>query len=159
MPSIIEAWFSSSEKMTQSGSSLAMVEIAASLEMKPEVKTSPASLPCRSASSASSWTSGWLVPEMLRVPPAPAPMRARRLDHGVDHRLVLAHAEIVVGAPHDDLAGARFGAPDGVREAAGDPLQVGENAVAVLGVERGDRLTKDRLIVHQAALLFGTVRK
>ena len=58
----------------QSGSSLAIVEIVASLEMKPEVKTSAASLPCRSASSPSSRTSGWLVPEMLRVPPAPTPI-------------------------------------------------------------------------------------
>ena len=52
-----------------------MVEIAASFETKPEVKTSAESFWCRSASSASSSTSGWLVPEMLRVPPAPAPMR------------------------------------------------------------------------------------
>ena len=36
------------------------------------MKTSAASLPCRSASSASNSTSARLVPEMLRVPPAPA---------------------------------------------------------------------------------------
>ena len=51
-----------------------MVEIAASLDTKPEVKTSAASLLCRSESSRSSSTSGWLVPEMLRVPPAPVPI-------------------------------------------------------------------------------------
>jgi hypothetical protein len=50
-----------------------MVEMAARLEIQPEVKTSAASLPCRSASSRSSSTMAWLVPEMLRVPPAPAP--------------------------------------------------------------------------------------
>ncbi len=50
-----------------------MVEIDARLDTQPEVKTSAAGLPCRSASSASSSTIGLCVPEMLRVPPAPAP--------------------------------------------------------------------------------------
>ncbi len=50
-----------------------MVEMPARLEIQPEVKARAAGLPWRSASSASSPTTGWLVPEMLRVPPAPAP--------------------------------------------------------------------------------------
>ncbi len=83
----------------------------------------------------------------------------RRRDHGLDDRRVLPHAQIVVRAPHDDFAGTRLGAPDRVREAPGDPLQVGEDAVAALGMKRGNRFTKNRLIVHQAPLLFGTVRK
>src|SRR5690242_13044232 len=38
-------------------------------------EASAASLSCRSASSRSRVTRGWLVPAMLRVPPAPVPMR------------------------------------------------------------------------------------
>ncbi len=73
MPAIIEAWFSSSEKMIRPGRIFASVASVASLETKPEVNSSAAALPCRSASSASSSTTWWVVPEMLRVPPVPAP--------------------------------------------------------------------------------------
>ena len=51
----------------------ASVDNAASFATKPEVNTSAASDPCSAASSRSSKTCAWLVPEMLRVPPAPAP--------------------------------------------------------------------------------------
>ena len=37
---------------------------------------------------------------------------------------------------------------------AGDPLQIGKNPIALLGVQRGDRLGEDRLVIHQAALLI-----
>lgn len=53
-----------------------MVAIAASFETKPEVNTSADSLRWRSASERSSSTSGRLVPEILRVPPAPTPSLA-----------------------------------------------------------------------------------
>ena len=105
MPSIIEAWFSSSEKMMQPGSSLAMVEIAASLETKPEVKTRP--LPCRAGRRAprSSSTSGMVGAGDVAGAAGAGAHRASRLVHGVDHGGVLAHAEIVVGAPDGDFAG------------------------------------------------------
>src|SRR2546421_160029 len=38
-------------------------------------------------------------------------------DHGADHLGVLAHAEVIVGAPHDHVAGAVRRMPDGAREA------------------------------------------
>ena len=66
-----------------------MVDIAARLEIQPEVKASAAGLPCRSASSASSSTIGLWVPEMLRVPPAPAPWA----------RTALTEASINLGWP------------------------------------------------------------
>ena len=47
------------------------------------------------------------VPEMLRVPPEPAPASVERRVHGGEHGRVLAHAEIVVGAPHGDGPGRR----------------------------------------------------
>ena len=54
------------------------------------------------------------------------------LDHGADHLRMLAHAEIVVGTPDHDIARALRRVPDRVREAAGDPFEVGENTVAPL---------------------------
>ena len=76
MPAIIEAWFRASENTCQGPGSgtFRMVDSAAWLETKPEVNSSAAGLPCRSASSASSASCTGLVPLMLRVPPAPAPM-------------------------------------------------------------------------------------
>ena len=44
----------------------------------------------------------------------------RGLDHGADHLGMLAHAEIVVGAPHDHVARPLRGMPDRARETAGD---------------------------------------
>ena len=95
---------------------------------------------------------------MLRVPPAPTPMRRAASIMRRDHLRVLAHAEIVVGAPDDDLARLVARTPDGVGEAAGDALEVGEDAIAPLGVERGDRLGENRLVIHERALLFRTLK-
>lgn len=55
------------------GSILARVNRVESLATKQEVKSSAASLLCRSASSFSSSTWNLLVPEMFLVPPAPEP--------------------------------------------------------------------------------------
>ncbi len=76
----------------------------ARLEIQPEVKTSAASLPCRSASSRSSSTIGLCVPEMLRVPPAPAPCRPIAAAAASSTVRVAAHAEIVVRAPDRHVA-------------------------------------------------------
>jgi hypothetical protein len=43
-----------------------------------------------------------------------------------------AHSEIVVGAPHDDLAAVGAVAPTRIRRARGMPLEIGENAIAAL---------------------------
>jgi len=75
IPSIMDAWFFSSDRMAQPGSSWATVLMAASLATYPELNRRAASFWCRSASSRSRSTWKWLVPAMLRVPPAPAPTR------------------------------------------------------------------------------------
>jgi hypothetical protein len=68
---------------------------------------------------------------------AGARAHARRgLDHRADHLRVLAHAEVVVGAPDDDVAPALRRMPVGVREPAGDALEVGEHAIAPLLAQR-----------------------
>ena len=74
MPAIIEAWLRASENTCQSGSEFRMVDSAAWLDTNPEVNSSADALPCRSANSASSASCAGLVPLMLRVPPAPAPI-------------------------------------------------------------------------------------
>jgi hypothetical protein len=81
------------------------------------------------ASSRSSATCRVLVPEMLRVPPRPTLGADRRL-HGLDHHRMLAHGEIVVGAPHGDVAHRAVLVEAGAREGAGDALQLGEDAIA-----------------------------
>ena len=91
-----------------------------------EVNSSAASLPCRSASSRSSSRWSWLVPEMLRVPPAPVPERLHRLAHGRDHHRVLPHAQIVVRAPDRHVAHPVLSVVCRARELAAFTLQLGE---------------------------------
>jgi hypothetical protein len=43
-----------------------------------------------------------------------------------------SHPEIVVRAPHDDLAGTPAAAPGSIGRAAGVPLEIGENPVTAL---------------------------
>jgi hypothetical protein len=69
---------------------------------------------------------------------------------------MLAHAEIVVGAPDGDLLRPAVGPPDGAREGAGDALEIGEDAVAALRVDLVDCFPEKPLIVH-AGILAGTV--
>src|SRR5437868_9942557 len=70
------------------------------------------------------------------------------LDHGADHFGVLAHAEIVVGAPDHDIPATLRRMPDRVREAAGDPFEVGENAVAPLVMQAVEGGTEKFAVIH-----------
>ena len=75
--------------------------------------------------------------------------------HGGAHSRVLAHAEIVVGAPHRHVAGALAGELIGGRVGPAAALQLGKDPVAALLVQRLEVLTKIRVVVHhsQPALL------
>src|SRR5262249_22185284 len=73
----------------------------------------------------------------------------RGLDHGADHLRVLAHAEIVVGAPDHDVARPLRRVPDGVREAAGDPFEVSEDAVASLVMQTIEGGTEELAVIHR----------
>ena len=147
-PSIIDAWFSSSEMIRQLGSKRPMVEIDASLETKPEVKTRAASLPCRSASSSSSSTSGMVGAGNIARAAGARTHPAGGLLQGGDDVGVLAHAEIVVGAPDGDFLGLAVGAPDRAGKGSGDALEIGEYAVATLGMDLVDGFFEEPLIVH-----------
>lgn len=111
------------------GNILASVNNVESLATKQEEKSSAASLLCRWANSRSSSTWNLLVPEMFRVPPAPAPcfwraslqqkhfcqvssffeiqqQRSNQTDgsrDGLGDSGVSAHPQIVVAAPDRNL--------------------------------------------------------
>jgi hypothetical protein len=134
-PSIIELSFRASERITQFGSSPAIVAMLVSLETYPEVKTSAASLLCRPASSRSNSTSGWLVPEMFPSASRASAHADSGSDHGADHPRVLTHTEVVVRAPDHDRARAVRRMPCCVRETAGHALEIGKHAVVAFGMQ------------------------
>ena len=78
--------------------------------------------------------------------------RARGLDrlvHGRGHRRVLAHAEVVVAAPHRDVARAPVGpAPDRIGKGPRAALDVDEGAVAPLLVEPLQRGVQHGVVAH-----------
>src|ERR1700730_12496627 len=82
----------------------------------------------------------------------PARARARRARGGAhcfDHLRMLAHAEIIAGAPYDDVTLAVRTVPERMGELSGCALEVGENAVALLAFQRGDgRLKTPDIVEH-----------
>ena len=83
------------------------------------------------------------------MPPEPAPTVVDRLVHGGEHDRVLAHAEIVVRAPHGDRRGAASGVKcSAVGEGAAAALQIGEDAIAAFGPDNVQRVLKFLIIVH-----------
>ena len=71
-----------------------------------------------------------------------------RLMHGVAHNRVLAHAEIIVGAPHRHVAGAAFGEMIGGGVSPAAALQIGEDAVAAFLMQRLKVLAETGLVIH-----------
>ena len=70
--------------------------------------------------------------------------------HRVQHNRVLAHAQIVVAAPHGDvLLGAVGTGPDRMREMALLAFDVDEGPVTALFVKAGNRCVQFRGIVHR----------
>ena len=68
--------------------------------------------------------------------------------HGAGHVPVLAHAEIVVGAPDRDGPGPRGAVPDRIGKPAGQSLDIGEDAVAPLGLKTIEGRREKVLIIH-----------
>ena len=56
----------------------------------------------------------------------------RGLDHSADHLRVLTHAEVVVGAPDDNIPRAAGRMPNRMRKTAGDAFNVSKHAIAPL---------------------------
>ncbi|MNN28597.1 hypothetical protein D3C81_1421750 [compost metagenome] len=75
--------------------------------------------------------------------------------HGVQHQGMLAHAQIVVGAPdHDVLFGAVLATAHRLRKLSAHALQIGEDAIAAFAADLLDRVLKGGLIVEQGASSF-----
>ena len=83
----------------------------------------------------------------------------RGLDHGADHLGVLAHAEIVVGAPHHDAAFALGGVPGRKREPTGDAFEICEHPVAPLIVQPIEGVVEELIVIHTKTPLDPWTRK
>ena len=77
-----------------------------------------------------------------------------RLVHRRQHRGVLAHAEIVVGAPHGDLAGAVRMVMPGTGKGAGLALEIGKYAIASFAMKTFKLPAKISLVVHDVLPLI-----
>src|SRR4030088_2551523 len=82
-------------------------------------------------------------------PSRPGAGSAQFFGHGRPHGRVLAHAEIVVRAPHRDLGADAV--VESAREATAAPLEISEDPVAALGVERVNARPKEAVEIHIAA--------
>ena len=74
--------------------------------------------------------------------------RVDRLVHGGEHGRMLAHAEVVVGAPDGDRPGAAAHIVAGGGKTAAIAPDVGEHPVAAFILERLQRLGKGLAVVH-----------
>ncbi len=71
-----------------------------------------------------------------------------RLVHRRQHGRVLAHAEIVVGAPHRDVGPLAFAHVSSMGKASGAPLQIGEDAVIAVAAKPIELPAKEMVVVH-----------
>ena len=83
-------------------------------------------------------------------------------DHRPDHLRVLTHSEVIIGAPHDDVPRPLRRMPDCMREAPGQPFEIGEDPVAALIPEPGKGTCKIRVVIHdflprRRGAFFGTL--
>ena len=101
-PSMMLAWFSSSETMTSSRPRID--ETVPALAVKPLWKTTAASVRLNSASfrSSSMWMS--MVPAMVRTEPDPTPNAPQRVERALAQLRVRRQSEIVVRGQIDDRA-------------------------------------------------------
>jgi hypothetical protein len=75
---------------------------------------------------------------------------------------MLPHAKIVVGTPNDDVTRTSRGMPDRPREPAGQPLEVGKYAIALLIPQTGQSIREKPIVIHgpfpgTQRLLIGTL--
>ncbi len=77
---------------------------------------------------------------------------ADRSLHGLEHDGMLAHGEVVVAAPHRDVAGLAVLVETRAREGADDALQLGEHAVTPF-IAQASKMTREKcLVVHSSPL-------
>src|SRR4029079_18702118 len=76
----------------------------------------------------------------------------RRL-HGFEHDRMLAHRQIVVAAPHGDIARLAVLVEARAREGADDALQLGEYAIAPLVAQAIEMAREESLVIHSVPSL------
>ena len=81
------------------------------------------------------------------------------LDHRADHFRVLAHAEIIVGAPDHDVAGAFRRMPHRMGKAASDAFQIGKNPVPPFVMEAGEGGAEKLAVIHRGTWNWSVSRK
>src|ERR1700730_6880490 len=74
--------------------------------------------------------------------------RARGDAHRFDYLRMLAHAEIVVRAPYDDIPLAVRAIPERVGELSRLALKISEHTITLLPLQSGDGRLKTRLLVE-----------
>jgi hypothetical protein len=77
------------------------------------------------------------------------------LGQGGDRGRVLPHAEIIVGAPDGDFAGSVRAVPQRRGKTAGNAFQIGEDAVAPLGLQRIEGGMEETLVIHRLTAAEG----
>src|SRR5689334_16107759 len=68
------------------------------------------------------------------------------IDHRLEHRGMLAHAEIVVRAPHGNLAANPVVV--GPWKAAAAPLEIGKHPIAPLSAKPGEAMPEEAFVIH-----------
>ena len=81
----------------------------------------------------------------------PARTGAAFIDHAVhrlDHRRVLAHPEVIIGAPHSNLLGLAIDMAGGLREGTAVAFQLGKHTVAPFAFDGVELAREESLIIH-----------
>src|SRR5215213_5679426 len=81
----------------------------------------------------------------------------RRLDHRADHLRMLPHAEVIVGAPDDDVTLALRRMPICMRKPARDALEVGKDTIAPLVAQRLEGSSENGVVIHATRLRVATL--
>ena len=148
MPAIMEAWFFSSERTTAAGQQLlqgrqrgVVGDIGRGEEQRRRLAVQVGELGLQLDVVVRG------AGDVARAARAGAGGIERGV-HGGEHGGVLAHAQIVVGAPHGDGLGAASGEAAGSRKLAAIATDVGEHPVAPLIAQRLQRLGERTPVIH-----------
>ncbi len=72
--------------------------------------------------------------------------------HGLEHHRMLAHGEVVVAAPHGDVARLAVLVEARAREGADDALEFDEDSVAALVAQALEMVREKSLVIHSCPL-------
>ena len=88
----------------------------------------------------------------------PCSAAVQRLVHRREHDRMLAHSQVIVGAPNGHFRGSALRMIRRTREIPGLTLQIGEDAVAALAAKPTELLAEESFVVHRPLQLAAGVR-